>query len=151
MRLVVTRTVDLPADQAWSALTDWERQSDWMPATTVRALGPDAAQGVGGRIEAWTGVGRVGFLDTMMITSWAPPHRCDVMHTGRVLRGPGAFVVTPTGASRCTVTWEEDLEVPFGPVGRAMSVVLAPLARLGLRIALARFSRYARRNRPDGR
>ncbi|NED98088.1 hypothetical protein G1H11_22575 [Phytoactinopolyspora alkaliphila] len=207
MRIVVTREVDRSAEEVWAVLTDWERQGDWMPATTVRASGgaqtddsgaqtddsgaqtddsgaqtddsgaqtddsgaqtddsgaqtddgggqgsgdQGNGQGVGGRIEAWTGIGRLGFLDTMVITSWDPPRRCDVMHTGRIVRGPGSFIVTALDPRRCRLTWEEDLEMPFGRIGRATAWLIRPLARAGLGIALRRFSRYVRRNPPGGR
>lgn len=150
MKLVVARTVAAPADEVWSALTDWERQGEWIPATTVWVTGPGGAHAVGSRIEAWTGVGRVGFLDTMVITAWDPPWRCEVLHTGRVLRGPGTFSVRPLAAGRSRVTWEEDVALPFGLLGRALSVLLAPLARLALWLALGRFSRDVRRSRQGG-
>ena len=97
----VARIVAVPAERAWQVLTDWERQGDWIPATRVRST--DGHQ-VGGRIEAWTGLGPVGFLDVMTITAWDPPRRCEVLHTGRVVRGPGVFAVDPLTGNRCRVS-----------------------------------------------
>ena len=59
-------------------LTDWDVHDRWMLLT--RAEGGRAE---GETISAFTGVGPVGFLDTMMITVWEPPPRAVVRHTGR--------------------------------------------------------------------
>jgi carbon monoxide dehydrogenase subunit G len=135
--LRVERVVVGTPERVWSALTDWEQQGHWMPATRVSSVD---GHRVGGRITARTGLGPVGFVDTMTVTRWDPPRRCDVMHTGRLVRGPGSFVVEPVGPDRCRVVWEERLDLPFGMLGRAGWVLLRPLARAGLAFALRRFS-----------
>ena len=134
----VARVVAVPAQRAWQVLTDWERQGEWIPATRVRS---SDGHRVGGRIEAWTGIGPVGFLDTMTITAWDPPRRCEVLHTGRLVRGPGAFSVEPVTADHCRVTWEERLDLPWGAVGRLAWPLVYPLARGGLAFALRRLAR----------
>jgi hypothetical protein len=139
--LRVERIVVGSPKRVWSALTDWERQSHWMPATRVSSVD---GHRVGGRITARTGLGPLGFVDTMTVTRWDPPRRCDVMHTGRVVRGPGSFLVEPVGPDRCWVVWEERLELPFGVVGRAVWPLVRPLARAGLAFALRRFSATVR-------
>ncbi len=131
----VARVVAAPADRAWQMLTDWERQGEWIPATRVRS---SDGHRVGGRIEAWTGIGPVGFLDTMTITAWDPPRRCEVLHTGRLVRGPGVFAVDPLGVGHCRVVWEEHLDLPLGAVGRLTWPLVYPLARGGLAFALRR-------------
>ena len=108
-----------------------------MPATRVSSVD---GHRVGGRITARTGLGPVGFVDTMTVTRWDPPRRCEVMHTGRLVRGPGSFAVEPVAPDRCRVAWEERLDLPFGVLGRAGWVLLRPLARAGLTFALRRFS-----------
>ena len=133
----VARDVAAPAVRAWQVLTDWERQGDWMPATRVRSRD---GQRVGGRIEARTGIGPVGFLDTMTITAWDPPRRCEVLHTGRLVRGPGVFAVDPLPEGGCRVVWEEHLDLPFGTLGRLGWPLVRPLARAGLAFALRRFT-----------
>ena len=114
--LVLTVDVDAPVEQTWAGATDWAGQGEWMLGTAVTPT-TQGGQGVGGGIEAFTGIGRLGFLDTMTITGWDPPHRCDVLHTGRVVRGTGTFEVRPRG-SASTFVWREDLELPLGVVGR---------------------------------
>ena len=84
--------VDAPARVVWDYVTDWPRQGEWIPLTRVEAIPPGApARAVGERIRAWTGVGPVGFWDTMTITAWQQEGdgsaRCEVLHTGRVVRG----------------------------------------------------------------
>jgi hypothetical protein len=93
--LVVRADVAAPASAVWAALTDWAGHDRWMLFT--RAEGDNQA---GGSIRAFTGLGPVGFTDTMTIVVWEPPRRAVVRHTGRVVRGSGAFEVEPLGPHR---------------------------------------------------
>ena len=131
--LVVSVDVGAPQDRVWTALTDWSDHDKWMLGT--RASGGAA---VGERIEAFTGIGRVGFLDTMVIRVWDPPERCVVRHTGSVVRGSGAFEVERLGSSRSRIVWSEWIDLPFGVLGRIGWLVAKPLARLGLLASLRR-------------
>lgn len=148
--LTETVDIDAPPEQVWAALTDWGRQGEWMLATDVRTVrGP--AQGVGGLLEARTGVrvrgGRhLGVLDTMEITRWEPPRRIDVRHTGRVVRGSGIFEVRPRGEGS-TFVWTEVLDLPLGIVGRLGWPLVRPAMRAGVRLSLRRFGTFARDHR----
>lgn len=134
--LVVTVDVDAPPERTWAAVADWDRQGEWMLLTRVRATGPGGG-GVGGRLEAWTGLGPLAVHDTMVIEEWDPPRRCALRHTGRVVRGPAAFDVLPLGPARSRVVWSEHLEIPFGPVGRLAWLALGrPALRAGFRRSL---------------
>jgi hypothetical protein len=145
--------VDAPAADTWVAATDWAGQSEWMLGTEVRGT-DGGGQGVGGGIEAFTGLRlgplRLGFLDTMTVTRWEPPQRCDVLHTGRVVRGTGTFVVRPRDRDRSTFVWREDLVLPLGPLGRLGWVLVKPLFAAGVQLSLRRFARWteARAARP---
>jgi carbon monoxide dehydrogenase subunit G len=146
--LTVTVDVEAPPAQVWRALVDWERQGEWMPLTDVRVVAGDPT-GAGGRIEARTGlpVGRgrhLGILDTLEITGWDPPHRVDVLHTGRVIRGPGIFEVRSRGAG-ATVVWTEQLDLPLGRLGELGWPLVRPAAAFGLGLGLKRFKDFARR------
>ena len=57
---------------------------------------------VGSRMAAFTGVGSIGFLDTMIVTGYDPPCRWITDHDGEFVRGVGIFEVqaTPGGAGR---------------------------------------------------
>ena len=138
----VSVLVNAPAQVVWDATTNWERQSQWMLGTTVRGT-TNNGQGVGGGIEAWTGIGPLGFLDTMVITAWEPPHRCLVEHTGRLIKGTGAFEVAEDPQnpdSSSTLTWVEDVGLPLGALGRLGWLLLRPAVRLGVAHSLGKLA-----------
>ncbi len=135
----VSVTVHAPVQEVWAATTDWERQSQWMLGTTVRGTANDG-KGVGGGIEAWTGIGPLGFLDTMVITAWEPPHRCRVEHTGKLIKGTGAFEVAANSDASSTLTWVEDVELPLGALGRFGFLLLRPVIRLGVAHSLGKLA-----------
>ncbi|MFI6291125.1 SRPBCC family protein [Nonomuraea sp. NPDC050790] len=123
--------LDAPAEAVFSLITDWPRHREWMFLTDARKVGQD-------RIEAYTGIRPFGFLDTMTITEWEPPHRVRVAHTGTIVRGEGAFRVRPLGPYVCRVVWAEKVEVPrwalpAWPLVHAATVLMArrSLLRVG--------------------
>ncbi|MFC6092123.1 SRPBCC family protein [Saccharothrix lopnurensis] len=130
-RLELRVHVDAPATRTWAALTDWDRQGEWMLGTRVRVTAGDGA-GVGSELSAFTGLGPLGFTDTMRVTAWEPPLRCAVDHTGRLVRGTGEFLVRPLGA-RSELVWAEDVALP-------LTLAFAP----GVKLSLIRFARFAR-------
>jgi hypothetical protein len=136
--------VDAPPEAVWDAVTDWPRQSEWMLGTTVRATDQDGV-GVGGGIEAFTGVGRLGFLDTMVITEWDPPRRCVVDHTGRVVRGLGVFEVFALPDGRSRFVWSEELDLPLGVLGRLGWPLVRPGFAWGVRRSLEALARDVER------
>jgi hypothetical protein len=136
--------VEAPVEQTWAAAVDWDRQGEWMLGTRVRGTAQDGV-GVGGGIEAFTGVGRLGFLDTMEITAWDPPKRSAVLHTGRVVRGTGLFEVRELGEERSVFVWSEQLELPLGALGRLGWPVVRPLFLAGVRRSLDRFALWVPR------
>jgi hypothetical protein len=140
--IVLSVDVAAPADEVWAAVTDWPGQGDWMLGTSVRGTVADG-RGVGGGIEAFTGVGRLGFLDTMTITRWDPPYRCEVEHHGRVVRGSAVFEVVHLDADHSRFVWAEWLTPPLGLVGVIGFALVRPLAVVGIRSSLARLARWA--------
>jgi hypothetical protein len=133
--------VAAPVERTWAALTDWGRQREWMLATTT--LGTvGGGRGVGGRIEARTGVGPLGVVDKMEITGWDPPHGAYVRHLGRVVRGTASFEVRPRPGGS-TVLWTEDLDLPLGAAGVIGFRLARPLIAYGLRLSLRRFAAWA--------
>lgn len=141
-RLVLSVEVEAPVEQVWAAAVDWPRQGDWMALTRAWATEQDG-HGVGAGITAFTGVGSIGFLDTMTITTWQPPHRCVVRHTGRVVRGSAAFEVEPLPGDRSRFVWSEWLVLPLGLVGELGFALLRPLIAWPIRCSLRRFARLA--------
>lgn len=147
-RMELAVRVRAPARAVWDAVTDWAAQGEWMTATRVRAVEGDGHR-VGGRIEAFTGLGSLGFLDTMVVTEWLPPRRCAVLHTGRLVRGTGAFAVDEIedepGVTR--LVWQEDLDLPAGAFGSLGWLLLRPLVRLGVLRSLGRLARSVEQER----
>ena len=131
-------TVNAPAQTVWDEITNWVGQSQWMLGTKVSGTG----NAIGGTIEAFTGIGRIGFLDTMEITRWDPPLRCDVLHTGRVVKGTGSFqveVITPTTSK---FIWIEDLDLPLGIVGKIGFKFVKPFFVFGVQKSLNKFANF---------
>ena len=142
--------VAAPASVVWAYVTDWPRQGEWIPLTRVEVVPPGGtATRVGDRIRAWTGLGPVGFWDTMTITSWDVgadgSARCEVLHTGRVVRGDGELAVVSEGPDRCTFVWWERLDIPGGVVGGLLWRLTGWTMRLGIDRALRRMARRAER------
>ncbi|MEV0665120.1 SRPBCC family protein [Actinomadura luteofluorescens] len=123
-----------PSERLFDVLTDWPRHAEWMPFT--RAEGGDK---VGDELRAWTGVGPVGFLDTMVITDWRAGRRVAVRHTGRVVRGEAFFKVFPEG-SGSRVVWAERVDLPLGPLGRAAWLVAGPVVKAFMGVGLRRLA-----------
>jgi carbon monoxide dehydrogenase subunit G len=130
--------VDAPADAVWNAVTDWEEQETWMLGTTTRAYGP---QGVGQELAAFTGMRTLGVLDTMRVIEWDPPRRCVVEHTGTVLRGLGVVEVEPLDEETSRLHWREELDLPYGVVGRVGWPAVRPAFLAGVRLSLQRLAR----------
>ena len=136
----LTVAVNAPAQKVWNAITNWEAQSQWMLGTKVWPVDGDGT-GVGGKIEAFTGIWRIGFLDTMEITIWEAPARCDVLHTGRVVRGTGTFEVISVSPTSSNFVWSEDLDLPLGILGKVGFTLLRPGFVFGVRKSLEKFAR----------
>ncbi len=138
--IAVDVVIDAPPEAVWSAVTDWPRQSEWMLGTVVRSTDLDGV-GVGGGLEAFTGVGRLGFLDTMVITEWDPPRRCVVLHTGKVVKGLGIFEVVALPGGRSRFVWAEELDLPLGILGKAGWPIVRPGFAWGVGRSLQKLAR----------
>jgi len=151
MRLVLRREVDVaaPAATVWGYVTDWPRQGEWIPLTTVERV--DAADSVGGRFRAWTGVGPIGFWDTMTISAWQVrpdgSGLCEVMHTGRLVRGDGQFEVVALTPDTSRFILSELIVLPMGTVGWIGWRVVRPLVERAVDRLLAQMRARAERLR----
>lgn len=126
--------VAVPAEAAFAAMTDWPGQSEWVALTRVWVAAGDG-RSPGSVIEAFTGVGPVGFLDVMYIAAWRPL-QVDVVHVGRLVRGPGTMRVEKLSEGRALIVWQEWLHLPLGWFGRFAWPVVRLLAAAGLRRSL---------------
>ena len=137
-------TINLPCSQerAWAAIADWESQGNWMLQTKVWVTS-QIREGAGTSISAFTGplykfypkFSSLGLLDTMVVTKWQPPEICDVVHTGKVLKGTGSFALSPINSTSTKFNWSETIEC-----SRIKFLVIAPFLWVGVRISLARLS-----------
>jgi hypothetical protein len=143
--LTVPVDVNAPAEAVWQTVTDWPGQGEWMLGTRVEVDGPGDGRHLGARLRAVTGVGPLGFTDTMEIVAWEPPRRCVVRHTGKVVRGDGVFEVVPLGPGRARFLWSELLDLPLGAVGALGFRVVKPVFRLGIAHSLRAMARRCER------
>lgn len=144
-KLTVTAGVVVRAEQqrVWDLVVDWDRQREWILATST-----EGGHGLGAHLTGSTGIGPVRFADPMEISEWEPPRRCTVTHLGKVVRGVGVFEVLPRadrGGSELRWTEVIDVPIPLPPaLARPMATALiAPVTRLGLGWSLRRFARLA--------
>lgn len=142
--------IHAPADHVWQVITDWPTQGEWMLGTRVWTQSGDG-RSVGSTIAAFTGIGPLGFLDTMTITRWDPPRVCDVVHTGRVVRGTGTMAVEDCGDGRSRFHWSEELDLPLGVVGRLGWPLVRPGFLWGIRRSLDALARHAQSTAPAAR
>lgn len=127
-------------DSAYAAITNWSKQSDWMLSTKVWLSAGDGKT-VGSEIAAFTGVWKLGFLDTMTITKLAPPALVEVLHTGKVLRGEGKFELTQVSVNQTQFDWFERVEIPFGYLGLAVWWLIRPGFTLGVWYSLRKLAK----------
>jgi hypothetical protein len=92
-------------------------------------------------IEAVTAVGPAVLRDEMRVQRLDPPYEVQVIHCGRLLRGPGVMRCTPLAGGRTQVVWHEWFHLPGGTAGRLAWPVLWPGSKISLRLALQRFAR----------
>ena len=127
--------INVPIDKVWAALADWESQSEWMLQTTVEVTSV-IREGVGTSIAAFTGIGKLGIMDHMTVTSWNPPTICDVVHTGKIIKGTGRFELTALSDNSTRFDWSEEILAP-----RAIFLLIAPGLYAGVRISLSALRR----------
>ena len=143
--LSLTIKINKPVKSVWSALVDWQGQSDWMLQTKVWSeLDQDRTvkNGKGVLIFAFTGLFpklypklKLGILDTMEVTKWKPPVICEVVHIGRVIRGAGKFELKPVRGGT-VFFWREEIVAPA-----IVLLFLKPMLLIGVWLSLRRFSR----------
>ena len=138
----ISLTLACNQERAWQAIADWEGQGNWMLQSKVWVTS-QIREGVGTSIAAFTGpfyksypkFAALGLLDTMVVTNWQPPIRCDVLHTGKVLKGTGTFELIEISQSATRFNWSEDIEC-----SRLQFLAIYPFLWIGVRISLARLS-----------
>jgi uncharacterized protein YndB with AHSA1/START domain len=143
--LTLTIKLDKPVDEVWRYLVDWQGQSKWMLQTKVWSeLDQDRSvkNGKGVLIFAFTGIFpklypklKLGILDTMEITTWKPPHLCEVVHIGRIIRGSGKFELKKVRGGTIFY-WQEEIIAP-----KLILLFAKPVLLFGVWLSLRRFTR----------
>lgn len=133
--IAMSLVIDAPIEKVWASLADWESQGDWMLQTTVEVTS-EIREGVGTKIAAFTGIGKIGVMDHMQVTKWEPPFICDVLHTGKIIKGTGRFQLSSIDSETTRFDWSEEILAP-----RALFLLIAPGLYAGVRISLANLSR----------
>lgn len=136
--IAMSLVINAPIEKVWAALADWESQGDWMLQTTVEVTS-QIREGVGTSISAFTGIGKFGVMDHMSVTAWQPPHICDVVHTGKIIKGTGRFELVAIDTDTTRFDWSEEIVAP-----RALFLLIAPGLYAGVRISLTNLSRRLR-------
>lgn len=139
VEVTATVIINAPAHRVFTAFTAWERQGEWIPFTKVRITDGDG--GEGSMLEAITAIGPAVLTDIISIEKVDPPFEVRVMHTGKVLRGPGVMRCTPMSTNRTQMVWHEWFQLPSGLAGKLASPVLWPTSKVSLTQALKRFGR----------
>jgi Polyketide cyclase / dehydrase and lipid transport len=134
------------ADHVFAVLTDWTRHDEWMPFTRA-----EGGHGVGADLVGRTGIGPLGFSDTMVITEWTPGRKVSVRHTGKVVRGEAFFETTPLPDGGCRIRWMEAVDLPFGPLGRAGWLAAGPLIGAFMGLGLRRLAVLSQARGTTGR
>jgi uncharacterized protein YndB with AHSA1/START domain len=136
--IAMSLLIKAPIEKVWAALADWESQGDWMLQTKVEVTS-QIREGVGTTIAAFTGIGKLGVMDHMVVTSWQPPHICDVLHTGKIIKGTGRFELVAIDADTTRFNWSEEILAL-----RVVFLLIAPGLYAGVRISLAKLGRHLR-------
>ncbi|MEZ0164667.1 hypothetical protein AB2L27_07800 [Kineococcus sp. LSe6-4] len=100
----------------FDVLTDWPRQTAWVPATVVARAQDGPVAAVGERFVGTTTLGPFVLVDAMEVVERVPPDgtegpgaigRVRIVKTGDVLGGDVDIVVAPAGNGRVRVDWTE--------------------------------------------
>lgn len=144
----ITRTVliNKNIETVFSHLVDWQNQSEWMVGTSVEPYTGNGRH-LGDQIKAITKIGPIRILDTMAITDWSPPHRCSVVHTGKVIKGTGTFLVRYISKDKSSFIWSEYTELPLGIVGLIGWYLAKPIIVIFLIISLNKLKKWIEHSR----
>lgn len=130
-------------ERVWEVASDLPAQQGWMVDVRKLEITSEQRSGVGTVIKVTSELFRLPLVkDTMMITSWQPPQRYDVKHTGQ-FTGTGAFVLEPAPGGT-VFRWTEDFEPPLGALGElGFKLLVGPQMRRVFRRSLENLRRLA--------
>ena len=131
---VATR-LQLPPEQAWRLLTDWERQSRWMrDAASVRVV-TERREGTGVQLAVRTRIFSIPlFTERLEVVAWEPPRRLVIAHRS-FIRGVGVWHVDPVPGGSL-FRWVEEISLPVPVLGWIALAVYRPVMRRLMRGAM---------------
>jgi carbon monoxide dehydrogenase subunit G len=124
-RVVVSISIDAPAEQVWAAAADFGSHVDWMADAESIAFETESRSGLGTRMRVATKVGPFRTDDLMEVTRWEEGRTIGVRHSGLVT-GEGRFVLSPM-ADGTRFTWTEDLTFPWWLGGPVTATLARPI------------------------
>ena len=133
----VSVVIDSNLQNVWNRLVDWKSQGEWMALTKVwSSVDNGGASGVGTEITAFTGVGKIGVLDKMRVTTWQPPTFCAVDHYGKIIKGVGEFRLIELSENQVRFDWYEEISAP-----KLVLALIKPGVLLAVTYSLRKFAR----------
>ena len=116
MRVEREVVLPVPPAAAWAALTDWERQAEWMrDADRVELVSPQRA-GLGTTVAVRTRVLHVPlFTERLEVVGWDPPRELRIAHRS-FIRGIGTWSLEPAGTGT-RFRWVEEIRLPVPVLG----------------------------------
>ena len=130
-------------ERVWEVASDLPAQESWMVDVRRLEITSEQHSGAGTVIKVTSELFGLPLVrDTMLITTWEPPTRYDVEHTGQ-FTGTGAFVLeaAPGGT---VFHWIEDFKPPLGPLGElGFKLLVGPQMRRVFRRSLKNLRRLA--------
>jgi hypothetical protein len=136
--------LDRTPDVVWRAVTDWERQGEWMLEASDFLVVSSAREGVGVEAEATVRIAGISTRDTIRVDTWEPERHLGIVHLGWV-KGRGDLRLEASGPGT-HLRWREELQPPLGVLGavglRAFRPLLVRTFRRDLRELAAFVKRY---------
>ena len=141
-RIETAAHIEAPVEAVWDVLTDWESQPRWMHDAKAVVVTSPQRVGVGTVLRCPTNIALGLIIDDILeVTEWVEHRRVGVLHRGLVIRGVGAFELSPTPHGTHFVWWEE-VAAPLGDFGdQLVSVFAVPYVTRIFRRSLANLKR----------
>lgn len=141
--ITVEIELDAPPSVVWSDVQNISSHVLWMVDAEAIWFTSASTAGVGTSLECETRIGPFRLTDVMEITDWVENETMGVRHTGLV-RGVGAFTLSPIAGGRTLFRWAEELSFPLwlgGPVIEPFgSIVLKQIWKRNLQLLAQRFA-----------
>lgn len=143
--LALTQRVKASQEKVFNEIVNWPKQGEWMLGTKVWVT-KNHGVGVDGEFAAFTGIGKLGFIDPMRITEWNPPHSVAVLHLGKVVKGTGEMQVIKISEVESDFIWSESIELPLGIFGFIGYKIIEPFFKIAIRKSLKKFAQIVEDN-----